>query len=48
MEGCYKVFLKSSLLQAEQLQLSQPFLIGEGFIMIRRVDSVLLEIFANL
>ncbi|PKU42362.1 replication factor c subunit hypothetical protein [Limosa lapponica baueri] len=29
LEGCYKVSLESSLLQAEQPQLSQPVLIGE-------------------
>jgi len=29
LEGCYKVSLEPSLLQAEQLQLSQPFLIAE-------------------
>ncbi|KAK4826701.1 hypothetical protein QYF61_010916 [Mycteria americana] len=29
LEGCYKVFLEPSLLQAEQPQLSQPVFIGE-------------------
>jgi len=31
MEGCNKFFLEPSLLQAEQPQLSQPFLIGKVF-----------------
>jgi len=31
LEGCFKVSPQPSLLQAEQPQLSQPFLIGEVF-----------------
>jgi len=31
LEGCCKVFLETSLLQAEQPQLAQPFLTGEVF-----------------
>jgi len=31
LEGCYKVSLEPSLLQVEQPQRSQPFLIGEVF-----------------
>jgi len=48
LEDCYKVFLQSSLLQAEQPQLSRLFFIGEVLPPFVRSDSCVLFLFISL